>query len=275
VPSPTGLIPPGSRRVVCATSGAPVSTVLHSLASALRDLHDADQARDSAYAGPLATARLLLALPPAGIALGMLLGADPLATLTGSTAGLLLLVAGLALTALGWWWMRRLTRQAAGHRTDEVDPSVTLDLVAGTLRAGLAPASALGTVGAALGSDPLGRSLSEFAGALRSGVPVPTALRHLPSSLEALGRSVLLSQRSGADLAQILHAAARDERRGRAREAEAAAARMAVRLVVPTGVALLPAFLVLGIIPTIASLLGGPLGGSLGGGFTTDVLTTG
>jgi tight adherence protein B len=50
---------------------------------------------------------------------------------------------------------------------------------------------------------------------------------------------------------------------------------MAVRLVVPTGVALLPAFLVLGIIPTIASLLGGPLGGSLGGGFTTDVLTTG
>jgi tight adherence protein B len=37
------------------------------------------------------------------------------------------------------------------------------------------------------------------------------------------------------------------------------AAELAVRLVLPTGVALLPAFVALGIVPTVISLLGGTL----------------
>jgi tight adherence protein B len=57
----------------------------------------------------------------------------------------------------------------------------------------------------------------------------------------------------------VLRSAARDARRGRARDAEVRAAELAVRLVLPTGVALLPAFVALGIVPTVISLLGGTL----------------
>src|SRR5690625_701142 len=67
------------------------------------------------------------------------------------------------------------------------------------------------------------------------------------------------AESSGADLAQVLRSAARDTRRSRARQAEERAAHLGVRLVLPTGVALLPAFVVLGIVPTVMSLLGGTL----------------
>ena len=69
----------------------------------------------------------------------------------------------------------------------------------------------------------------------------------------------MLAESSGADLAQVLRSAARDTRRSRARQAEERAAHLGVRLVLPTGVALLPAFVVLGIVPTVMSLLGGTL----------------
>ena len=43
------------------------------------------------------------------------------------------------------------------------------------------------------------------------------------------------------------------------------AAQLAVRLVLPTGLTLLPAFVALGIIPTVISLLGGTFSLTLGG----------
>lgn len=63
-------------------------------------------------AGPTATARLLAALPVAGVAMGAALGADPLAFLAGPGPGRACLVAGLALLALGMRWTRSLTRAA-------------------------------------------------------------------------------------------------------------------------------------------------------------------
>ena len=47
--------------------------------------------------------------------------------------------------------------------------------------------------------------------------------------------------------------------------AEVRAAELAVRLVLPTGAALLPAFVALGIVPTVISLLGGTLSLTSGG----------
>jgi tight adherence protein B len=257
-------------------SGAPLAAILHSLSDALRDLHDASQARRSAFAGPRSTARILLALPVLGIGLGMVLGADPLRTLLETGPGRVLLAVGLGLTIAGWWWMRRLmgsaehsdhpaSAAAGGTGTtgtqDGVDPSVILDLVAGTLRSGQPLAAACRTVGAALHEDSHGPVLIQVGDALASGLHAEVAARRLPGDLAELGRSALLVERSGADLAQLLTRAAHDTRRSRARDAEAAAARLAVRLVLPTGVTLLPAFVLLGIIPTIASLLGGSLTG--------------
>ena len=59
-------------------------------------------------AGPRATARMLSGLPLIGIALGMLLGADPVGFLLGSPVGLGCLVTGVVLTAVGMWWTNRI-----------------------------------------------------------------------------------------------------------------------------------------------------------------------
>lgn len=242
---------------VCERTGAPTAGVLQSLADALRDLHDASLARRSAFAGPRSTARILLVLPLAGLGLGMLLGGDPVRLLVTTTSGNLLALLGAVLTALGWWWMRRLLRQADPPAITQVDPSIVLELISGALESGLPLAGSVGSVAGALEDGRDGRALDRMAAALTVGVPAGAAARDLPAALSALGESAVLAENSGADLARVLRSAAKDARRGRARQAEERAAHLAVRLVLPTGVALLPAFVVLGIIPTVMSLLGG------------------
>lgn len=255
----------GAALTVCERTGAPTARVLQSLADALRDLHDAALARRSAFAGPRSTARILLVLPLAGLGLGMLLGGDPLRLLATTPVGNLLGVTGVLLTVLGWWWMRRLIRRADPPRSCDVDSSVVLELIAGALESGLPLARSVEAVGEALGEDQGAAALGRLSSALLAGVPAPVATRHLPRELAALGQSAVLAESSGADLAQVLRSAARDARRGRARDAEERAAHLAVRLVLPTGVALLPAFVLLGIVPTVMSLLGGSLGLTTGG----------
>jgi tight adherence protein B len=63
-------------------------------------------------AGPRATAGVLTALPGLGVALGQLLGADPIAVLRGGPLGQTLLVVGLALIAAGRAWTEQILRRA-------------------------------------------------------------------------------------------------------------------------------------------------------------------
>lgn len=277
---------------VCERTGAPTVVVLSGLATALRDLHDAALARTAAFAGPRSTARILLVLPLAGLGLGFLLGADPVSFLLGSASGRAVGILGCALTLWGWAWMHRLLRSADPISREAVDPSVVLELTAGALRGGLPLSGAVRAVADALEpaspGGPRGPGAAHASGAARAagtaqapaagtralldgfgralgaGVPAPVAGSSLPPELRVLSECAVLSARSGAELVGMLQAAAQDSRRGRARDAEARAARLAVRLVLPTGLALLPAFIALGIVPTVASLIGGS--------FTTDLL---
>lgn len=248
---------------ICARTGAPTASVLGSIATTLRDLHDARLARESAFAGPRATGRILLLLPVTGIALGTLIGVNPLRVLTTTPAGLAMLAAGITLTVTGWWWMHRMMRRAAGT-PPAVDPSIVLELIAAPLLGGSPLADSLRCVGDALrpipGAHDLAEDLTATASALSAGVPVGTACLRLPATLRPVREAALLAESSGADLAEGMRAAGADLRRGAAREAEAAAARLGVSLVLPTGLTLLPAFVVLGIIPTVTSLLGAAIG---------------
>lgn len=69
--------------------------------------------------------------------------------------------------------------------------------------------------------------------------------------VDALARA----QRSGAPIAQLLAQAADDLRRERRREVEVAARSAGVRAVAPLAACFLPAFLLLGVVPVIASLV--------------------
>ncbi|TGB41444.1 type II secretion system F family protein [Mycolicibacterium peregrinum] len=69
---------------------------------------------EAAMAGPRATATVLAGLPVAGIALGQLIGAQPLAFLCGPGTGGWLLVIGVLLACAGLMWSDRITERALG-----------------------------------------------------------------------------------------------------------------------------------------------------------------
>jgi tight adherence protein B len=63
-------------------------------------------------AGPRATAGVLTALPGLGVALGQLLGADPIGVLRAGPLGQVLLVVGIGLVAAGRAWTDQILRRA-------------------------------------------------------------------------------------------------------------------------------------------------------------------
>lgn len=240
--------------VMCESTGAPLSGLLTSLSNGLRDSSDATRARTAAFAGAKSTARVLMALPLFAIALGYAMGANPLRVLLTSTHGVLILGAGLLLTAIGYAWMNRMLAVARGVRA-EIDPLIVIDLIASVVRSGIPLAAACARIGEALENTPPGPALLEAGRALARGMPPKDALAKLEGDLAALKSAASLSHATGARLAPILAAVTRDRRRARVREVDEASAKLAVRLVLPTGVTILPAFVLLGIVPIITDLV--------------------
>lgn len=100
---------------VAERSGAPLAAVLARYAVQRESQLDSDAARDTALAGPRATVRLLSWLPLFGMAVGYLIGVDPIAVLLGSVPGVAALCAGALLMIAGRIWSSRLVRAAAGE----------------------------------------------------------------------------------------------------------------------------------------------------------------
>lgn len=99
---------------VAEASGCPLADVLTRFAAQLEAEDDAEDARQTALAGPKATVRLLTWLPVFGLGLGMLLGVDPVGVLLANGVGLAALAAGGVLTVTGRIWSSRLVHAAAG-----------------------------------------------------------------------------------------------------------------------------------------------------------------
>lgn len=259
-------------------TGTALSSLFNTLAENLRDQTDASRARQSAFAGAQVTAKILLALPLASLALGYAIGANPLQVLLGDIWGWFMLITGVLLTLLGWFWMRRLLQSAAGDQYS-FDQLLLVDLLAQVIMAGLPLPKALYSIGNCLkqvgaGQEATGQittaasveliDLSQqfetAAQLLMQGSPIHLALANLPDQLQAITDSAALSTSTGAQLAPLLIAAGKHARRAQRREVERVSAALAVKLVLPTGVAILPAFVVLGIIPVITDLLANNFG---------------
>jgi tight adherence protein B len=91
-------------------TGAGLADALDQVAESMRHEHEIAVEVRSQLAGVRATASVLATLPFVLLAMGTLLGADPVGVLVGSTLGRVCLVAGSGLAITGWWW---LTAQAA------------------------------------------------------------------------------------------------------------------------------------------------------------------
>lgn len=245
------------------SAGAPLATSLERAAEHAEERIDALLGRQSALAAPRATGRILSWLPLLGLGLGVLMGSDPVGVLTGSILGALTGLFGLGLAFAGRRWTAALVHRAevesaASNGAEQtsnmppVDTALVLELLAAQLRAGLAPLAALGTLAEALNSRPLHTVCQRLQmgsgwGSAWSGSAAGT--------FGELRDALAPAYTGGAPSTALLLSLADAHRLSERRAAERAAGKLSVALVVPLGLCSLPAFICLGIVPILISLL--------------------
>jgi Flp pilus assembly protein TadB len=173
--------------------------------------------------------------------------------------GLLGWIGGAAGAAAVWVVLGRAEDPAVVRRRERLldDLPTGVDLLASCLDAGSAPESALVTVSRALGG-PVGEEFLTIHHRLEVGVDPRQVWRSVAAHDEIgpLGRAVGRAHETGAPIGRAVHQLA-DELRERARaDVEARARSIEVRAAAPLGLCLLPAFVVLGVVPLVAGVFG-------------------
>ena len=212
--------------------GGPITLTLERLA----EVFDRQQKNLSeiqlAFAGPQATARLVSWLPLAALALAQLVGMNPFGAITGSIAGLVSVLLGLGLLAVGQRWSKRLLEKADSKA---LDPGAFIDAVLIGLQAGL----------------PLRKSEA----VAKEHFKVVFQQEVTEKDIAVIKSVAELARDSGAALTKILAAEADQLREQERYEISEKIARLGIRLLIPLGVAVLPAFILIAIVPIAISLL--------------------
>lgn len=149
------------------------------------------------------------------------------------------------------------TRRAEADESWSGAAPVMVELMAAAVRAGVPPVLAVAEAAGALGAgdaDGLTRLLERW----RYGLSARELPLDAPSRLVA--RAVEQAHDSGAAPATALEHAARDLAADAGMRAQERARRVGVQAAIPLGVCLLPAFLLLGVVPLVASLMAGLAG---------------
>jgi tight adherence protein B len=232
-----GVAPPAERLAwsalaaawwVAVESGSPLAPTLQRLAATLRELAQSLRDVEVALAGPLATSRIVLALPAVGLLFGALLGFDAPRILLTTPVGWGCLAVGALLILCGVRWNRHLIRRA---RRSDPAPGLALELLAIALSGG--------------------------ASIERSRALVDLALTEadLPPLAEDADAVMAFSSAAGVPASGLLHAEAQELRRRSRTRARLRAAALGAQLLLPLGVCILPAFIALGVAPIVIAIL--------------------
>lgn len=221
--------------LVATEAGAPLAPTLGALAASLRSLAKNSRDLATATAGPVATARMVMALPVVGVLFAVALGFDSLGALLTTAPGLGCLGSGISLMVLARLWNRRLV--AAARPTNHT-PGLGLDLMAIAVSGG--------------SSLPRARQVVRQARE-RCGLA--------PDGTEGAIDDVLeLSRRAGVPAATLLRSEAVEARRIARSEGERKAATLAVLLMLPLGLCILPAFMLLAVAPLLIAVISSTVG---------------
>jgi len=226
---------------VATAAGAPLARCLRDQAASFRELGQLHRDLQVALSGPRATARLVMGLPVGAIAVGALMGFNALQVLFLTVPGWLCLLAGAALMQVAARWNRRLVRAATRA---EATPGLDLDLMAIAMTGGASVDRARALV----------REVTE-----RFGLRSPSAAPAAPDD-EPMSRVLRLSQRAGVPAAELLRSEADQARRNARSAGQRRAEALAVTLMLPLGVCVLPAFMLVGVVPLVLSILATTLG---------------
>lgn len=158
----------------------------------------------------------------------------------------------LALTCAAWVLTRPPHRAGrspvpVGRNEDSIDLALVCDLLCVALSAGASLPRACDAVGEVAGPGH-GRVLRRASKALHLGASWAEAWGE-----HALGEILAPAWSDGADPTPLLQQLARSIRANRSAAAKEAAARLSVQLVIPVGVCLLPAFILVGVVPLLIS----------------------
>lgn len=218
---------------VAAAAGAPLAPSLREYAASMRDLSQVQRDIGVALAAPVATARVVMALPAVGILFGLAMGFNTLEVLFTTPVGWVCLALGLALIVSALAWNRRLVASAQPR---DASPGLACELMAIAVSGG---------------------------GALdRARVLVDKALAEcgVVAGAATVDEVLDLSRRAGVPAAELLRSEADEQRRAARSEAQQRAATLSVRLMLPLGLCILPAFMVLGVVPLLVSVISSTVG---------------
>jgi tight adherence protein B len=197
-------------------TGASAATALAQLAHAERKRVELEHQLDGEFAVPKATVRLVIALPIAVLVFAQILGLPLLEVLITERAGQISVALGVVLLLVGRRWSRRILERATPKPEAE---STRLESLASALRCGLSFSLAAREVG--LDAELLARLSTERKLARERGSPI-------------------------ADLVSLRAQTIRD---AHAHEALLRVRAAGVRLMVPLGATVLPALLLLLVVP--------------------------
>lgn len=168
----------------------------------------------------------------------------------------------VALAVMAWPTRAEPLYSAAAHAGPsggEVPPTPvdalagTVHLLAMAMRSGSGVIEALEAVGSRQ-PDAAGAHLLTVASAMRWGVPDAQAWAAVPDAWAPVARAFTLAGRAGVPPAGLLLRVADDLREAEKARLEAATAKLGVRVVIPLGVAFLPAFVMTTVVPIVVAL---------------------
>jgi tight adherence protein B len=221
---------------VATDAGAPLAPTLDDFAASLRDLAQTSREVQVALAAPIATAKMVMALPAVGVLFGLALGFDTVGTLFGTPVGLGCLFGGVLLMLAARRWNRRLVR---GAEPAMQTPGLAIDLVAIAVSGGASTQRAMHAV----------------------EVACDRASIELTDDADAFSAVFSLSTRAGVPAAALLRSEAAEARRRARSDGARRAATLSVTLMLPLGLCILPAFMLLGVAPLLIAVISSTVAG--------------
>jgi Flp pilus assembly protein TadB len=175
------------------------------------------------------------------------------------SGGVVGVAVGATCAAIVWVAVGRSEDPAVVRHREELraDLPTGVDLLAACLDAGAAPESALVSVSRALGGA-VGREFRAIHHRLEVGVDPGQVWRAVAAhpQLGPLGRAVGRAHTTGASVGEAVHRLARELRDRVRADVETRARTIEVKAAAPLGLCLLPAFVLLGVVPMVAGLFG-------------------
>lgn len=216
--------------LVSSASGSPLAECLRKMSESLRAAAQLQRHVSVSLAAPVATSRLMTVLPCLGVLFGSFLGFDTVGILFTTGAGMACLGLGLLLLFLSYCWNARLVRRC--------QPTIALvglraDLLAVALSGGVSLDAATRMV-------------------QHAGQSCAVIFESDASDLEGV---LDLSRRAGVPAVELLRSEAIQLRRKYRSISQHSVASLSVRLMLPLGVCVLPAFMLLGVAPLLISVI--------------------